>query len=154
MKNINVDSLHVVPVKNNTRVWLVTYDGHILLSNDIYSHNRLLNFGDITLEADNINQLMTQIEQKWGILVTENDMRLEYFEAYKENNQNKHTDVYFLELDLTKEEKGIVADRYNGEFYDIKKFPMIINIKLNKSYQRTNSHYDMLFSVLLHKYNL
>lgn len=127
-------------------LWVVNSDGTILLHSPKEKDSSHLpqKICELTLEANNLKDLLFKFEKETGILISDHNI-------HKIKNSSKTYDVYFLNINLDKMHKELVEEHYNGKFIDYRE---IMNFL--KGTKITNSCKESLLnliSTLYEKYN-
>jgi hypothetical protein len=139
-----------------TQIWLLS-DNQILLKNTTHLKRKLL-ASDLTIETRRFKIAKKVAYQEWFLKIKKKEA-IEHFSVirrrdvavqrpYRDENQI-NIEVYIFQKHLDKIQKQIIAQRFHGEFVNIKQFERRITFGGDGTYKYGVENMDPLIAVLL-----
>jgi hypothetical protein len=92
-------------------IWLVNTFGYVLIDKSAKFSNPI-HINNLTLESDNLDDLIKLVETSWGILCSKEDLKL----IYSIHSDSEITKGNLLMLNLSWDQKTLIENRCGGKF--------------------------------------
>ena len=134
------------------QIWLITFDGKILLKKIKSDLKRKIYAADLTLEISDFDSVENEIHKNWWMYVRREELIKLFTLPQKRGKEYVEITTYILEKKIDSELKRIIETEYGGEFVDTIEFERRVNFGGNGTYKYGVENLDPLFSVLFAKF--
>lgn len=101
----------------SVQIWLITTNGEVLVKKDRNIKNEV-EIANLTIQASNIAEAVREIDTKWGILCSAEDLEKIY--SFKSESSHRKSEIqgFVLQMNIDLKHYCLIKERGFGEFID------------------------------------